>query len=66
MNESKPELLPCTGETAYGSPWLRQLYLYFAPVRQEIVDRGISEDEVNADIDAAIKDLRSRRGTNRS
>ena len=44
-----------------GSPWLRELYEYFAPVRQEILDRGISEEEVNADIDAAIAAVRAER-----
>jgi len=48
-------------ETAEGSPWLQELYAYFAPVRQEIIDRGISEDEVNADIDAAIQEVRALR-----
>jgi bifunctional DNA-binding transcriptional regulator/antitoxin component of YhaV-PrlF toxin-antitoxin module len=42
-----------------GSPWLRELYEYFAPVREEILARGISEEEVNADIDAAIEEVRA-------
>lgn len=49
-----------------GSPWFRALYEYFAPVRQEILGRGISEEEVNADIDAAIAAVRAeRRATSR-
>ncbi len=44
-----------------GSPWLKELYDYFAPVRQEILDRGISEEELNADIDAAIAEGRAER-----
>jgi AbrB family looped-hinge helix DNA binding protein len=44
-----------------GSPWLKELYDYFAPVRQEIIDRGISEEEVNADIDAAFAEVRAER-----
>lgn len=48
-----------------GSPWLRDLYEYFAPVRQEILERGISEDEVNADIDAAITAVRAERRSRR-
>ena len=35
------------------------LYEYFAPVREEILRRGISEEEVNADIDAAIAEVRA-------
>ena len=44
-----------------GSPWLRELYEYFAPVREEILRRGISEEEINADIDAAIAAVRAER-----
>jgi hypothetical protein len=44
-----------------GSPWLKELYDYFAPVREEILERGISEDEVNADIDAAVAAVRAER-----
>ncbi len=43
-----------------GSPWLRELYEYFAPVREEIRARGLSEEEVNADIDAAVREVRAR------
>jgi bifunctional DNA-binding transcriptional regulator/antitoxin component of YhaV-PrlF toxin-antitoxin module len=48
-----------------GSPWLRELYEYFAPVRQEILERGIPEEEVNADIDAAIAAVRRERRARR-
>jgi AbrB family looped-hinge helix DNA binding protein len=37
-----------------GTPWLRDLYGHFAAVREEVEERGISEDEINSDIDAAI------------
>lgn len=45
-------------ETVAGSPWLKELYEYFAPVRQDILVAGISEEEVNADIDAALAEVR--------
>lgn len=38
-----------------GSPWVKELYDYFAPVRDAIAAAGHSEAEVNADIDAAIR-----------
>jgi AbrB family looped-hinge helix DNA binding protein len=44
-----------------GSPWLRELYDYFAPVRQEILDRGLTEEEVNAAIDEAVAEVRRER-----
>lgn len=42
-----------------GSLWLRELYDYFAPVREEILASGITEEELNADIDAAIAEVRA-------
>jgi bifunctional DNA-binding transcriptional regulator/antitoxin component of YhaV-PrlF toxin-antitoxin module len=47
------------------SSWLRELYDYFAPVREEILARGISEEEVNDAIDAAIAEVRAERRTKR-
>ncbi len=46
-------------ESQKGSSWLRELYDLYAPVREEILRRGISEEEVNADIDAAIAEVRA-------
>ena len=48
-------------EPSVGSPGLLALYEYFSPVREEILQRGISEEEVNADIDAAIAEVRAER-----
>lgn len=46
-------------EQSAGSDWFKELYDYFAPVREEIVAMGISEEEVNADIDAAVAAVRA-------
>lgn len=46
---------------APGSPWLRELYELYAPVREEIRQRAVPEAEVNADIDAAISAVRAER-----
>jgi bifunctional DNA-binding transcriptional regulator/antitoxin component of YhaV-PrlF toxin-antitoxin module len=46
-------------EMSKGSPGLRALYEYFAPVREEILRRGISQEELFADIDAAIAEVRA-------
>lgn len=48
-------------DTAQGSPWLQELYEYFAPVRQEILEQDVTEEDVNADIDAAISAARAER-----
>ena len=53
-------VVPVQFESSRGSPWLRELYDYYAPVREEILARGISEEEVNADIDAAIAAVRAK------
>jgi bifunctional DNA-binding transcriptional regulator/antitoxin component of YhaV-PrlF toxin-antitoxin module len=45
-----------------GSQWFKDLYDYFAPVRDEIAAAGHSEDEINADIDAAIRAVRAEHG----
>ena len=44
-----------------GSPWLRDLYATFAPVREEIAASGVTETELDADIDAAIAAVRAKR-----
>jgi AbrB family looped-hinge helix DNA binding protein len=62
LGEGELRIVPVRGAGAsVGSPGLRALYEYFAPVREEILTRGISEEEVNADIDAAIAAVRAER-----
>ncbi len=41
-----------------GSAWLRELYDHFAPTRE--IAASHSEEEINADIDRAIADVRNR------
>lgn len=54
------EKQPTTTDTT-GSPWLAELYLRFAPVRQEAIDRGYTEEDINRAIDAAITAVRQMR-----
>lgn len=51
---------PVTVKETSGSPWLRELYEHFAPVREEILARGIDDTELNADIDAAVRAVREQ------
>ena len=44
-------------DSSTGSPWLKELYDLFAPVREEA--RSFSEDEINAAIDEAVKAVRA-------
>ena len=41
-----------------GSPWLKELYDYFAPARKEAAK--YTEEEINADIDRAVKEVRKK------
>jgi hypothetical protein len=66
LSEGSLQVTPVkVAETHKGSPWLRELYEYYAPVREEILARGISEEEVNADIDAAITAVRAEQRAKR-
>ena len=46
-------------EAGEGSPWLKELYELFAPVRTEAVTS--SEDDINAAIDKATRAVRKKR-----
>jgi bifunctional DNA-binding transcriptional regulator/antitoxin component of YhaV-PrlF toxin-antitoxin module len=41
-----------------GSSWLRDLYDYFAPVRDEALAKGYTENEINDAIDDAVAAVR--------
>ena len=47
-------------ESKAGSPWLKELYDYFEPVRKEIKAKGYSEKEINDVIDKAVKAVRKK------
>ena len=49
------------GAGSTDSRWIKEFYDYFAPVRESIAAAGYSEEEVNADIDAAIRAVRAER-----
>lgn len=50
-------------EPSQGSGWLRELYDYFAPVRDEAVAKGYTEDEINDAIDDAVAAARIKQRT---
>ena len=45
------------------SDWYRQLYEKFAPIREGYEKSGLTEDEINNEIDAAISDARTAQRT---
>ena len=48
-------------QSSKGSAWLRELHEYFAPLREEILASGITEEELNADIDKAVAEVRAEK-----
>jgi AbrB family looped-hinge helix DNA binding protein len=47
--------------TEQGSPWFRELYELFAPVRQEAIEKGYTDEQINAWIDEAVEAVRRER-----
>jgi hypothetical protein len=43
------------------SPWFRDLYELFAPVRQEAIDKGYTDEDINNWIDKACQASRAER-----
>ena len=50
------------GKEQKGSLWLKDAYELFAPVRQEAIEKGYTEEEINATIDEAIAAVRAEHG----
>jgi len=60
LAEGRLEIAPVkTTSKGPGSPWLLELYELFAPAREALKD--LSEDEINAEIDAALREVRRKR-----
>jgi AbrB family looped-hinge helix DNA binding protein len=41
-----------------GSQWVRRLYDLYAPAREALAASGLTEDEINAEIDTALREVR--------
>ena len=50
-----------SAEHLQGSAWFRELYEMFAPVRQEAIDKGYTDEEINTWIDEALRASRADR-----
>jgi AbrB family looped-hinge helix DNA binding protein len=48
-----------------GSQWAKDLYDLYAPVRQSYAESGMSEEEINAELDAAVRDARAEQAKRR-
>jgi hypothetical protein len=61
VDQGELRLVPVHDEESDLSPGLRGLYEYFAPVREEVLESGISEEELNHLIDEAVAASRRAR-----
>ena len=60
LTEGKLEVEPVKVQPKVkGSPWARELYALYAPVREAAKD--VPEEEINQAIDDALKEVRSRK-----
>jgi hypothetical protein len=46
-------------EIGEGSPFLKELYEYFTPAREEVLEKGMTEEEIDAAIDQAFEAVRA-------
>ena len=60
LSEGKLEVEPVrVAPKVKGSPWAKELYELYAPVRESL--KGVPEEEINEAIDEAVKEVRARR-----
>ena len=45
-------------ESGEGSPFLKELYEYFAPAREEVLEKGYTEEEIDTTIGQAVEAVR--------
>lgn len=55
---------PVSSNPPTDNAWMQKLYDLFEPMRQQIAESGISEDELNALIDESVEEARTRRFAN--
>ena len=48
-----------TERGAEGSPFLKELYEYFAPAREEVQEKGYTEEKIDTAVDQAVQAVRS-------
>jgi AbrB family looped-hinge helix DNA binding protein len=47
-------------EIGEGSPYLKELYEYFVPAREEAQEKGLTGEEIEAAVDQAIEAVRTK------
>jgi hypothetical protein len=48
-------------KTQQGSPWAKELYDLFAPMRQDAVDSGMTSEEIDQLLDEELAEVRRER-----
>ena len=60
LSEGKLEVEPVrVAPKVKGSPWAKELYELYGPVRESL--KGVPEEEINEAIDEAVKEVRARK-----
>ena len=59
LEEGRLSMTPARATDKQGSPWLKELYDLFEPVRASIAAQGFTEQEVNDAIDDSIREVRA-------
>ncbi len=65
LEEGRVTVAAARATDKQGSPWLKELYDLFAPVREEIRKSGLSEQEINDIIDDEIRADRAEQAARR-
>ncbi len=59
VTDGKISLTQAITRAQGSSPWLKELYDTFAPVRDNFAASGMTEDEINAELDEAVREARA-------
>jgi AbrB family looped-hinge helix DNA binding protein len=60
-DDGRLTLRPVVASPVADNKWMQKLYEVFEPVRREIRESGISEEELDALIDESVEEARARR-----
>ena len=61
LEEDALTVTPVRAIEGSNADWFERLYEHFAPMRQEAIERGYTEDEINGWIDEAVAEVRAKR-----
>lgn len=60
LDNGRLDITPMTATPSNrGSAWFKKLYDLYAPAREALAASGLTDEEINAEIDAALREVRS-------